>query len=164
MVMPPSSPNLSSFSAILQLPFGGFGLRFADDQLIELRFLPPEAAPLPPDTPHARQVTAQILAWLAAPHTGAAPPLAERGTPFQRAVWNAIRAIPCGQTRTYGELARLIGGSPRAVGQACGANPFPLFTPCHRVVSRQGLGGFANASDGYLLSAKRWLLHNEGAI
>ncbi|TDN53877.1 methylated-DNA--[protein]-cysteine S-methyltransferase [Azoarcus indigens] len=162
--MPPSPPDLSSFSAILQLPFGGFGLRFADEQLTELRFLPPEAPAVPPGTPHARRVTEQICAWLAAPDTAVNVLPTEHGTPFQRAVWKAIRAIPCGQTRTYGELARLVGGSPRAVGQACGANPFPLLTPCHRVVSRQGLGGFANATDGYLLAAKRWLLQNEGAI
>jgi len=68
-----------------------------------------------------------------------------RGTPFQRAVWEALLAIPYGETRTYGELARAIGrpGAMRAVGAANGANPVPLVVPCHRVVAAGGrLGGF----------------------
>ena len=67
------------------------------------------------------------------------------GSDFQRQVWQAIAAIPAGETRTYGELAQTIGrpGADRAVGTACGKNPVPLFIPCHRVVAaRGGLGGF----------------------
>jgi len=163
--MPPPSPeDLSRFNAILQLPFGSFGLRLTGGKLAELRFLPPDTPPLPPATPQAQHVADQIVAWLATPDMSVSLPMVVSGTPFQQAVWQGIRAIPCGQTSTYGELARLVGGSPRAVGQACGANPFPLLTPCHRVVSKQGLGGFSNATDGYLITAKRWLLHNEGVI
>ena len=60
-------------------------------------------------------------------------------------VWNALRAIPWGQTRTYGEIARAIGdpGAARAVGRANGRNPLPIIVPCHRVVSSTGLGGFS---------------------
>lgn len=77
----------------------------------------------------------------------ALPPLDEPGTPFQRAVWQALRAIPAGQTRTYAEVARALGrgpGAARAVGQACGANPIPMLTPCHRVLAAGGgWGGFS---------------------
>ena len=90
-------------------------------------------------------------------------PLAPSGTGFQRRVWAEISAIPAGQTRSYGELARQLGSAARAVGQACGANPFPLIVPCHRVTSAQGLGGFAHSSGGWLLEVKRWLLRHEGA-
>lgn len=76
----------------------------------------------------------------------------------------AIAAIPRGRTATYGELATSLGSAPRAVGQACGANPFPLIVPCHRVTSAAGLGGFANAREGWLLEVKRWLLAFEGAL
>ena len=88
-------------------------------------------------------------------------PLAVEGTPFQRSVWEAMRAIPRGRTRTYGELARERGGEARAVGQACGDNRLPIVIPCHRVVAADGIGGFAHATGGYLLEAKRWLLMHE---
>ena len=80
------------------------------------------------------------------------------GTDFQRAVWNAIAAIPSGETRTYGELAIAIGRpkAVRAVGSACGANPVPLIIPCHRVTAKNGLGGFSGG-----LAWKKWLLHLE---
>jgi O-6-methylguanine DNA methyltransferase len=77
------------------------------------------------------------------------------GTPFQLAVWNAIRQIPRGQTRTYREIAATIGRprAVRAVGTACGANPIPLWVPCHRVVAKTGIGGFTGG-----LAWKRLLL------
>ncbi len=61
------------------------------------------------------------------------------GTPFQHAVWQALRAIPPGETRSYGDIARLLGrpSASRAVGQAIAANPLALFIPCHRVVPQQ---------------------------
>lgn len=71
--------------------------------------------------------------------------LVVKGTPFQLAVWNAIKEIPYGETRTYKWIAEKIGrpGASRAVGAACGANPLPLVIPCHRVVASKGLGGFS---------------------
>ena len=71
----------------------------------------------------------------------------DRGTDFQRRVWQALLAIPYGKTVTYGELARSLGlsaGASRAVGNACGANPLPIIVPCHRVVAANGsLGGYS---------------------
>ena len=84
----------------------------------------------------------------------------------QKAVWAALRAIPAGETRSYGQLAEAIG-SPRAVraaGLVNGQNPVAVIVPCHRVTSAAGLGGFANAHDGWLLEVKRWLLAFEGAL
>jgi len=83
------------------------------------------------------------------------------GTAFQRRVWRAIATIPAGSTRTYGALAADLGSSARAVGGACRANPCPLVVPCHRVVARRGLGGFAGDLDGRLLAIKRDLLAHE---
>jgi O-6-methylguanine DNA methyltransferase len=81
------------------------------------------------------------------------------GTDFQRAVWSALQNIPRGQTRTYGEIAKAIGRpkAVRAVGSACGANPLPLFIPCHRVIATGSLGGF-----GAGLAWKKLLLKLEG--
>ena len=91
------------------------------------------------------------------------PALRLIGTPFQRRVWAVLQQIPPGVTRTYGELARRLGTSPRAVGGACRANPVPLFVPCHRVVTAGGgAGGFAGHGSGRWPQIKRWLLDREG--
>ncbi len=87
------------------------------------------------------------------------PALALRGTPFQLGVWEALRAIPWGEVRSYGEVARLLGraGCARAVGGANHDNPVAILVPCHRVVQASGtLGGYAAGLD-----AKRWLLAHE---
>ncbi|MCC7300965.1 MAG: methylated-DNA--[protein]-cysteine S-methyltransferase [Verrucomicrobia bacterium] len=83
------------------------------------------------------------------------------GTGFQQDVWTALRKIPRGQTRTYGEISAAIGKpkAVRAVGTACGANPLPVFIPCHRVVAKNGLGGFGSG-----LPWKTLLLKMEGAL
>lgn len=146
---------------ILALPFGKFGVRTAGRAIDEMLFLPPDTAVRPAQTAFDTEIAARIERWLADPRTPLTLPLARRGTPFQQRVWQALCAIPAGEMRTYGELARALQTAPRALGQACGANPFPLAIPCHRVVSATGLGGFAHARDGYLLGAKRWLLSNE---
>lgn len=89
-------------------------------------------------------------------------PLAPRGTPFQLTVWNALRAIPFGETWTYGDLARHIGQSSavRAVGAANGRNPIPIVIPCHRVIGSDGsLTGFGGG-----LPTKEFLLRLEGAL
>ena len=65
----------------------------------------------------------------------------EKGAPWYR-VYRAVQEIPYGQTATYGEIAERVGTSPRAVGAAMKRNPTPLIVPCHRVVSRNGIGGF----------------------
>jgi len=85
-----------------------------------------------------------------------------QATPFQRRVWRAVREIPRGETRSYGEIARLVGAprAARAVGGALAANPLPIVIPCHRVISSDGgLGGF-----GGRVELKRRLLELEGAI
>jgi O-6-methylguanine DNA methyltransferase len=82
------------------------------------------------------------------------------GTTFRRNVWNTLRKIACGQTKSYGEIARAVGKpkAVRAVGGACGANPIPVLIPCHRVVAaNKKLGGFSGG-----LNWKRDLLAREG--
>lgn len=91
---------------------------------------------------------------------GELPPLdLSSGTDFQQSVWNAMRKIGCGQTKSYGEIAAQIKRpkAVRAVGGACGANPIPLIVPCHRVLAaNQKLGGFSSG-----LNWKRKLLARE---
>ncbi|PKO47178.1 MAG: cysteine methyltransferase [Betaproteobacteria bacterium HGW-Betaproteobacteria-22] len=103
----------------------------------------------------------QVMHYLQQPDAHFSLPLAQQGTPFQQRVWQAIAAIPCGQTRTYGQLAHQLGSGPRAVANACGANQLPLLVPCHRVVAQSGIGGFMQGKQGGLL-IKKWLLRHEG--
>jgi AraC family transcriptional regulator of adaptative response/methylated-DNA-[protein]-cysteine methyltransferase len=103
-------------------------------------------AELRPDTAGLRPWLAEVQEYLEGRRTSPDVPLDVRGTPFQRRVWEALRRIPYGRTRTYREVARAVGApaAVRAVGGACAANPVALVIPCHRVVrSDGGLGGFA---------------------
>jgi AraC family transcriptional regulator of adaptative response/methylated-DNA-[protein]-cysteine methyltransferase len=89
-------------------------------------------------------------------------PLDVRGSVFQKRVWNALRAIPRGETRGYGELAAQLGqaNGARAVARACATNPAWIVTPCHRVIAADGsLGGYAGG-----VQRKRGLLQLEGAL
>jgi len=86
-------------------------------------------------------------------------PLGPLGTEFQQRVWNALCAIPAGHTRSYGEIARLLGSSARAIGQANGSNPIPILIPCHRVLAAAGALGGYSGGDGP--PTKLWLLEHE---
>ena len=87
-------------------------------------------------------------------------PLHVEKTGFQRDVCDAMSAIPYGETRTYGDLAKDLGAPAQAVGQACGANPLAILIPCHRVLGAQGLGGYSGAGG---IETKVELLKLEGA-
>jgi len=86
------------------------------------------------------------------------------GTFFQRRVWERLQQIPSGEVMTYGQLARELGSSARAVAGACRANPIPILIPCHRIVSASGLGGYLGQTKGRELAIKRWLLQHEGYV
>ena len=108
------------------------------------------------------RATAAALKNILAGHLpGKFPPLdLSNGTTFQRKIWNTLRKIARGQTKSYGAIARAIGKpkAVRAVGGACGANPIPIFVPCHRVLAaNKKLGGFSGG-----LNWKRKLLAHEG--
>ncbi len=89
-------------------------------------------------------------------------PLNPEGTEFQRRVWAELQKIPAGEVRTYGDISAILHSSPRAVGNACRKNPIPLIIPCHRVVSQQGIGGFAGQTQGHKITIKQQLLRHEG--
>ncbi len=153
--------SLPGFQAKLDTPFGLVGVRTEGAALAEIVYLPRSAGVLAPANALAARACAQIEKYIADPQFRFKLPLKHVGTAFQRRVWKLIASIPCGETRRYGDLARLLRSAPRAVGQACGTNYFPLVIPCHRVVAANGLGGFAHTSSGYLLEVKRWLLAHE---
>lgn len=152
------------YQAIVATPLFAIGIRCNDDEVLGLDYLPPQPEHRPSGA-LAAEVVRQIRVYLANPRFEFGLPLRPSGTSFQRRVRTAIAAIPSGCTQTYGEVAKAIHSAPRAVGGACGANPFPLVVPCHRVVaSGGGLGGFGGRHGGadFNLEIKRWLLAHEG--
>jgi len=152
---------MGPYSAILSAPGFSIGVRCNEDEITEIIYLEPQTEVVP-KAALAQDAVRQLRAWLKDPRFQFGLPLAAAGTRFQRRVWEQIAMIPTGQTRSYGEVAAAIRSGPRAVGNACGANPYPIVVPCHRVVAvNQGLGGFARQRGGFLLDIKRWLLTHE---
>lgn len=145
-------------------PFGAVGIAHDGSHITGLTFLDAGTALVEPADDLSRDSARQLAAYFADPGFPFRLPLKPLGTDFQRRVWAAIAAVPCGSVRTYGDVARELGSVARAVGQACGSNAFPLVIPCHRVVASSGLGGFAHSRDGFLPGVKRWLLDHEGFV
>lgn len=152
-----------SFSAIVEAGFGAVGIRTDNDTVCELVYLPPSYHEQASRDALAERAAQQVLRYLDDADFTFDLPLAVAGTAFQRKVWQAISTIPRGQVLTYGGIARQLRSAPRAVGQACGANWYPLVIPCHRVTASGGLGGFGNSDDeaGFHIAVKRWLLAHE---
>jgi O-6-methylguanine DNA methyltransferase len=149
--------------------YGTFSASFTQTGLAHLAFpneqaLGQTAAVLQPVLPASwREITGRALSIaLQGFQPKELPPLdLSAGTEFQRAVWKVLARIPCGQTLTYADVALAVGRlkAVRAVGQACGKNPVPIFVPCHRVLAARGrLGGFSGG-----LEWKTRLLALEGS-
>jgi len=151
------------YQAKLTVPFGVLGIRCADGVLTGIAFLPASEKPQRATSAFAATVCEQMLHYIEDPDAQFTVPLKPDGTPHQQKVWLAMRNIARGETRSYGELAAELKSGAQAVGQACGANPIPIITPCHRVVGKSGLGGFMRHASGASLDIKRWLLAHEAA-
>jgi methylated-DNA-[protein]-cysteine S-methyltransferase len=153
---------MSAFFASVDSPIGPLTVVVdADGALTHVLFAgqaPPAGAAAAPE--RCAAAAAQLREYFAGERRRFDLPLAPRGTPFQRAVWEALGALPWGETVDYGSLAARLGrpGAARAVGRANATNPIPVVIPCHRVVGRGGaLTGYAGG-----LEAKRALLALEG--
>ncbi|MBY0577898.1 MAG: methylated-DNA--[protein]-cysteine S-methyltransferase [Burkholderiales bacterium] len=149
------------YAAKIEAPFGFLGIRTEGACLAGIEFLPSREEPLAPSDAFAEKVCLQLAAYLADPDFDFDLPLQLHGTEFRKMVWGKIAKIPRGKTRLYGEIAQELSSAPRAVGQACGANPLPIVIPCHRVVAKTGLGGFMHHGEGDPLLIKKWLLAHE---
>lgn len=146
---------------LVPAPFGFVGISYAASGP-HLAFMT-YAQPLKPVAdPRALELADWVHRYLNNPFVELPEITLQHGTAFQQRVWQAMRAIPPGCTLTYAALASQVQSGPRAVANACGANPLPLFNPCHRVLARHGLGGFMQGHpEG--LAIKRWLLAHEQA-
>ena len=136
----------------LDSPLGLLKIVYSEAALEEILFVDQvdevRAGSVADQPPFVGQFAAELEAYFNGKlQTFSVPINLDRGTDFQRRVWQALLAIPYGKTVTYGELARSLGlsaGASRAVGNACGANPLPIIVPCHRVVAANGsLGGYS---------------------
>jgi methylated-DNA-[protein]-cysteine S-methyltransferase len=159
-----TKPGDELFSAIVSAPFGAVGIRTDGDAVRELVYLPPHFVEKSPMDSLSEKTARQLECYFREPDFRFDLPLAPAGTAFQQKVWQVISSIPRGSVLTYGQVAHMIQSAPRAVGQACGANWYPLVIPCHRVTATGGLGGFSNHADteGFHIGVKRWLLAHEG--
>jgi methylated-DNA-[protein]-cysteine S-methyltransferase len=147
-------------SVTIDTEIGPLTITEADGAIAALDWGARAARPRP--TPLLKEATRQIKAYLAGRLQAFDLPLKTAGSPFQRRVYDAMRAIPYGGVMSYGDLARVTGSAPRAIGGACGSNPLPILVPCHRVVaSGKKLGGYSGHGG---LSTKRYLLGLEGAL
>jgi methylated-DNA-[protein]-cysteine S-methyltransferase len=149
------------YQAKLTVPFGVLGIRCDERVLLGIDFLSATEKPQRPTSALAATVCEQLQRYFENPAMKFTVPLKPVGTAHQQKVWLAMRNIPRGNTRSYGELAAELNSGAQAVGQACGANPIPIITPCHRVVGKSGLGGFMRHASGASLDIKRWLLEHE---
>lgn len=141
----------------LDTPTGPFTLIERDGALVGARWGGERSRE---ETPLLAEAARQVGGYFAGTRRDFDLPLAIGGSATLQAACAAMRAIPMGETRTYGELATRLGVSAQAMGQLCGANPIPLIVPCHRVLAAQGLGGFS-APGG--IETKVWLLRHEHA-
>jgi methylated-DNA-[protein]-cysteine S-methyltransferase len=163
-------PDEKLYTAILASPVGYLGVQLEGKMLFELEFLgkhmtagqTESRAILPDDA--SKDVQSALNDYFNDPHSVEQPGTVLRGTAFQKKVWQILSSIKPGQTRTYGDIARQLDTSPRAVGNACRRNPVPIFIPCHRVVSASGRGGFMGHTSGEALEIKEWLLAHEQKI
>lgn len=138
-------------------PLGALGVNAADGAVTELVW--GRAGNLTSGSLHA-MVADEMAAYFDGDLQAFQTPIAPRGSAFQQRFYRALCAIPYGETRTYGDLAKDLSVSPQAIGQACGANPIAIIIPCHRVLAADGLGGYSGAGG---IEAKVTLLRLEGA-
>lgn len=146
-------------SASFDSPLGLMTIKASDGDIVRVKW----GAPAPRMNSEASELVEamhQLKAYFAGQLTMFDLPLRVEGTDFQRDVCRAMSNIPFGETRTYGDLARDIGVSAQAIGNACGANPIPVIIPCHRVLGASSLGGFSGSGG---IESKVWLLRHEGA-
>ena len=144
----------------IDTPIGLLTIELSGDALTLLEFgAHGEAMAGAPANGLAGETARQLAAYFAGKLKQFDLPLRAAGTPFRQKVWRALREVPFGQTRSYGEIAQAVDSAPRAVGGACGANPIAIIVPCHRIVGAGGwIGGFSGG-DG--CATKNILLEHE---
>jgi methylated-DNA-[protein]-cysteine S-methyltransferase len=160
-------PSLPNYFSEFSTPLGVFSVAvdakgsltaaaFGNHRALQRRI---GAVSLVKDLAQTAPARRQVKEWLKGARRAFTLPVSPRGSSFQRRVWSALRRIPYGETRSYGQIARALGSSARAVGRANATNPVCVVVPCHRVIGADGtLTGYAFGG-----AKKRCLLKLEGA-
>jgi methylated-DNA-[protein]-cysteine S-methyltransferase len=154
-----TAPEAGELSCVVETALGPLSVVERDGAIVRLRFGRSGGSD---SSPLLREAARQLQDYSAGRRRDFDLPLAPRGGAFEARVWQALSAIPFGETRTYGALAKALQGEARAVGQACGANPIPVIIPCHRVLSAAGTGGFS--APGGVDTKYRLLVHEGAAL
>lgn len=155
---------MTTSSAIISSPVGILGIYVSQGYLSRIDFLPSNTTLLTPCDKTTQTICDHLNNYFQQPINSDNLPLKPSGTPFQQAVFEKLRTIPIGQVLTYGQLAKQLKTSPRAIGNACRSNPIPILIPCHRIVAQSGLGGYAGNTAGTIFAIKTWLLQHEGHL
>lgn len=157
----PAAVSPPSCRAAVHSPLGWLVADIAGDRVVSVTIVEDTPAPTPSSSVLVRRVHDALRDYFRSGRWPDDLPLEPGGTAFQRRVWDCLRRIPAGQTRSYGDIARELGTGARAVGNACRANPLLLLIPCHRVVAAHGRGGFGGHTTGRWPAIKEWLLQHE---
>ena len=157
--------KIKQYDAVFRTDVAVIGLLFDGSKLIKIDYLDHKRYKAP-SSKIAETVKGKIEKYLA---TGSKTKILKidvklNVTPFQEKVLEQLQKIPFGETRTYGDIAKILKTSPRAVGNACRNNPVPIIIPCHRVVAASGIGGYDGATQGGKLGIKLKLLSLEGSL
>jgi len=156
--------STAHFDALHRTPFAVLGISTDGGAVTGIDYLPTDVRTREAANALAREVVNQVEHYLADARFEFDLPLKVQGSEFRKRVWEVMCSIPAGQTLTYGDVAKRLDSAARAVGGACGDNRIPLIIPCHRIVARNGIGGFMHATGEHELNIKRWLLaHESGA-
>ncbi len=143
--------------ALIATPIGPIRIE-GDERLSGIR-IGAEGRRTPGSAPAVLAAAAQLERWFAGELREFDLALESAGTPRGEALRAGLIAVGYGETLSYGELARLLGSAPRAIGQLCARNPFPIVVPCHRVLAGGGKLGHYSGGDGP--KTKSWLLDHE---
>lgn len=152
------------YNAIISSPIGKLGIKTDAEFLQVIAYLPEQARESKPDNEISRHVIQQLQAYFKNPKFEFDIPRDMRGTDFQQCVWKNLEKIAFGTSMTYSELAQKISSGARAVGNACRKNPIPIIVPCHRVISKTGIGGYDGDWGEGKVDIKQWLLKHEGTM
>ncbi|NOY66687.1 MAG: methylated-DNA--[protein]-cysteine S-methyltransferase [Gammaproteobacteria bacterium] len=152
------------YNAVIAAPIGIIGIKIQDGNLQFIDYPGSKVKLKEPDNELAVKVVQQLQAYFDNPLHEFELPCKMTGTDFQQRAWKSLKKIKAGQTLTYSELASKLNSGARAIGGACRNNPIPIIYPCHRVVSKTGIGGYDGDWGEGKVDIKYWLLKHEGVI
>jgi len=152
------------YDVFIDTPVGNVGVLLEDNAIIQIDYIKSSSKQTLLNNSLTKSIKTQFTNYFKDPSSAFTLAILPSGTIFQKKVWNALLKIQFRETLTYGELAKQLNTSARAIGNACRNNPIPIIIPCHRIVSKKDIGGYSGKTNGEMLSIKRYLLKHEGYI